>query len=770
MVSLHQRLMRAFMIMLSMLLVMGGVGLVGNLATTSTTEQLISRVEPMRLNNAQVDALLVEASRGVRGFILTRQPRLLEQFTLASQRVPQLLQEQRSMARGVENTLLDQQAQAVEAWLAWQGTAADIQKRYPPGKPLDEQRFVESTRLFDLAQQTIQRLDESLAAQQQSLRQQVGVMRAAGLVTMLGLGVLSSVLALWLVRRLSRSVSRPLASTVDALDRLAQGDVTVRVPEDPDGTPAVAEVAVVARSVNALAASAGLEQQRQAQRAWARQRAREIGQAARGHLEVSAITLAVVQATASALQAKSVGMFLLEQGRLVRHRLWYDQVMIPTPLQAQTASAESANSTHHHDPDVVAAPQWLYNLYTCRLAWLGSSMAKDLLDHQQGRLDDSEHAPAVTHGLAELQVGQVLEISQQLAHVMAAGWADVSVGDYQPLTPEQAAEGGYDPWCAVAFGEGSTPQGLLVVELPPGRLWTESLAEFMHLVAADVGQALHHACLYAQRGQVIAQLEQLDKAKSEFLATTSHELRTPLTSICGYTEMLSDQPMRTPDKAGEGLTPDQHAMVEVLHRNATRLRGMIDDLLTLSRLDAGAAGPALAPVSLEHVVRRVAGLVPPLLESKGLRLRAEVGPVGLMVWGDLPSLERALLNVLSNAIKFSHEGGQVQMKVQREGDQAVVQVIDHGIGIPKEEQQQLFTRFFRASNATAAAVPGTGLGLNIVAAIVAHHHGTVDVQSQEGQGTTITFRLPVAEATQAELPAQSTGTHDTTAHTHSSND
>lgn len=774
--------------MVTMLIVVGAVGVAGVIATMTTAQDLSRRVEPMRLNNAHIDTALTQASRGVRGFILTREPRLLEQYSAARQRIPELMAQQRSLARGAELTLLDYQQQALQRWIDWQGSAENIQQRYPSDRGIDRQRFAESAALFEQAQASITRLDEVLSAQQQALQQRVSLVRTASLVTMGVLAVASLVLAVRLVRRLSRSVSQPLASTVDALDRLAQGDVTVRVTADDEDVQ-LNEVQVVARSVNALARTVGLEQQRQAQRAWARQQAREIGQVVQAPLERSDITARVVNATASTLQARSVGLFLQEQGQLVRHRLWCEGVLIPTVLPDVAASTPSAGSVfgvksedsreqyclrgvEGEEEQLEPTAAWLHDFYACGQPWMGSSQAKDLLDEDQGRLAAILDKPAVGHGLAELSVGQVVAISRELATVMSQGWADVPVAGYQPPHRRQADTGVYDQWCAVAIGEGSQVRGLLIVELPAPRLWSEALTEFMQMVAADAGQALHHARLYEERGQVISQLEQLDLAKSEFLATTSHELRTPLTSIYGCSEALVDYPIREDAQPGQGLTAQQHTMVEVVHRNATRLRSLIDDLLTLSRMDSGALKPPLVPVVVADWVRRVAGLVPPLLEARQQNLRVDLGPAGVSVLGDMATLERALLNALSNAIKFSPEGGLVQLLVRvhpsdEGGDQVSVSVIDQGIGIPLAEQAQLFTRFFRASNATSAAVPGTGLGLNIAASIMEHHGGSVHLESVEGHGTTVIFRLPVAVSpTPPTLPTQSTGTHDHPTPTH----
>jgi signal transduction histidine kinase/HAMP domain-containing protein len=280
---------------------------------------------------------------------------------------------------------------------------------------------------------------------------------------------------------------------------------------------------------------------------------------------------------------------------------------------------------------------------------------------------------------------------------------------------------------------------VVLVTLGRTRAWpagSESLAE---VVAASVATALTQARLLEREREMVHRLRELDQAKSDFVASVSHELRTPLTSIRGYVEMLRD------GDAGE-IQPDQEHMLEVVQRNADRLLGLIEDLLTLSRIESGAFRVALSPVALDDIVRATLEELRPPASERGVTLVADVAKDVPVVLGDSAQLERVLLNLLSNAIKFTIDRGRVVVRVRPSGEAVELEVEDEGIGIPEAEQGHLFSRFFRSSTSQERAIQGTGLGLTIVKSIVEHHGGEISVRSRPGVGTTFTVRLPAAEA------------------------
>lgn len=254
-------------------------------------------------------------------------------------------------------------------------------------------------------------------------------------------------------------------------------------------------------------------------------------------------------------------------------------------------------------------------------------------------------------------------------------------------------------------------------------------------VAGDLARAVHHARLFEQQSSVVGQLRELDRTKSDFLSTISHELRTPLTSIAGYVEMMRD------GDAG-ALQPMQDNMLEIVGRNTQRLRDLIEDVLMISRVESGAVRTERVPVALAGVVDHVATSLRPQAEAAGVAIDVFPVPAEAMLLGDSGQVDRMLLNLVGNAVKFTPARGRVTVSVEVAGTELVVRVQDTGIGIPAEELSSLFTRFYRASNATQRQIPGTGLGLAIIAGIVAAHDGRVEVDSVEGRGTTFTVTVP----------------------------
>jgi len=243
-----------------------------------------------------------------------------------------------------------------------------------------------------------------------------------------------------------------------------------------------------------------------------------------------------------------------------------------------------------------------------------------------------------------------------------------------------------------------------------------------------------------QREQLaVDHLRALDDAKDDFVSTVSHELRTPLTSIIGSIELLED------GMAGE-LAAEQKQMVDVIGRNAERLLSMANDLLTLASYEGlGSPATQLELLDLRSVVSASRAAVTGLLTGRDLDLLDDLPAEPVLVNGDAGYLERAVTNLLSNAIKFTRDGGRITTRLSLDGNGTCrVSVSDTGVGIPENEIQDIFQRFFRSSNVRADAIQGTGLGLSIVRSIVERHRGHIDVHSNQGQGTTFTITLPLA--------------------------
>jgi signal transduction histidine kinase len=268
--------------------------------------------------------------------------------------------------------------------------------------------------------------------------------------------------------------------------------------------------------------------------------------------------------------------------------------------------------------------------------------------------------------------------------------------------------------------------------------WTPAEVGVVESVADDMGRAVQHARLFEQQSAVVSQLREIDRTKTDFLSTVSHELRTPLTSIAGYVEMMRD------GEAGE-VAPMQAQMLDVVARNTQRLRDLIEDVLILSRVEAGTLRTERLPVALRGVIDHAVTALRPEAAHADVRLDVIPASSPAMLLGDAAQLEQVVLNLVGNAIKFTPAGGRVTVSLETTGDELLLRVEDTGIGIPRAEVDDLFQRFFRASNAKAQQIPGTGLGLAIVGSIVAAHDGRVEVDSRERRGTVLTVVLPRAD-------------------------
>jgi PAS domain S-box-containing protein len=239
-----------------------------------------------------------------------------------------------------------------------------------------------------------------------------------------------------------------------------------------------------------------------------------------------------------------------------------------------------------------------------------------------------------------------------------------------------------------------------------------------------------------------AELQEVDRLKSEFVATVSHELRTPLTSIRGYTEILADDVNGT-------LTEDEHRIIAIIDRNGRRLLSLIEDLLTFSRIEAGTLVLTRGPVQLTEVLESACEAVRPSAQA-GLAIHLDMPPRLPAIEADAAQLERVMLNLLSNAVKFSPDGGVITVSARPEQAEVIVSVADTGMGIAEQEQSRLFTRFFRAAEAQQRAINGSGLGLAITKSIVEAHGGWIGLSSTPGAGTTVSLGLPVLRAPEEE--------------------
>lgn len=225
-------------------------------------------------------------------------------------------------------------------------------------------------------------------------------------------------------------------------------------------------------------------------------------------------------------------------------------------------------------------------------------------------------------------------------------------------------------------------------------------------------------------------------AKSDFVNTLSHELRTPMMSIAGYVELLRDS-------VGGRLSEREEGFLDAISRNSARLTALADDLLTVSRLESTGAHHGHAIVDLCTVIGAARQTLEPAIAKANLDVAFETPDAPVLVRGDPSGLEAVVTNLVGNSLKFTTEGGWVHCNLATFEGAARITVTDNGLGIPKIEQHNLFTRFFRSSTAQTRAIQGTGLGLSIVGSIVHNHGGDISVVSEHLAGSAFAVTLPL---------------------------
>ena len=231
-------------------------------------------------------------------------------------------------------------------------------------------------------------------------------------------------------------------------------------------------------------------------------------------------------------------------------------------------------------------------------------------------------------------------------------------------------------------------------------------------------------------------IQEANRLKTEFVSMVSHELRTPLTSIQGYAELLLED---------ERITEEQRESLTIVKNSSDRLMGLINDLLDVSRMEAGKLDLHRTSLNLARLIPEVAGSLRPLIETKRQRLRLDLGEALPAVWADQDRVTQILTNLISNAHKYTLVEGSITVAARRDDGFVRVDVSDTGLGLSPEDQAQLFTKFFRAHDRSPQAGGGTGLGLVITRLLVELHGGRITVSSTPGQGSTFSFSLPALE-------------------------
>ncbi|MGW3891552.1 SpoIIE family protein phosphatase [Micromonospora chokoriensis] len=281
--------------------------------------------------------------------------------------------------------------------------------------------------------------------------------------------------------------------------------------------------------------------------------------------------------------------------------------------------------------------------------------------------------------------------------------------------------------------QGDTPYGFLVAGLNRYRPLDDGYRGFVELAAGHVAAGIASARSYQAQQQRAEELAEIDRAKTAFFSNISHEFRTPLTLIMGPLDELRSRLGDTDEGVREEL--------QVMHRNGLRLGKLVNALLDFSRIEAGRMQARYEPVDLAAVTADLASVFRSAVERAGLTFEVDCPPLPEPVYIDRGMWEKIILNLLSNALKFTFDGA-IRVRLRAEHGRAVVTVADTGIGVPAEEMPRLFERFHRIDNARSRSNEGSGIGLALVRELVGLQGGDLSADSTVGQGTTFTIGLP----------------------------
>ncbi len=286
--------------------------------------------------------------------------------------------------------------------------------------------------------------------------------------------------------------------------------------------------------------------------------------------------------------------------------------------------------------------------------------------------------------------------------------------------------------------------------------FTEADLRLLNTIAANVGVALHNARLFEETQEARAVAEEANEAKSSFLSTVSHELRTPLTSVLGFAKIIKKRldekifPLVNVEDSKVKRTVDQVAEnLNVVVAEGERLTTLINNVLDLAKIEAGKIEWHMEKLSVPEIIERATAATASLFESSGLKLKKEVQAGLPEIVGDQDKLIQVVINLISNAVKFTDKGS-VTCRAKEANGEIVISIIDTGMGIAPEDQPKVFEKFKQVGDTLTNKPKGTGLGLTISKEIVEHHGGRIWVESKLGKGSVFSFTLPIKTETERD--------------------
>ncbi|KAB7730491.1 response regulator [Rudanella paleaurantiibacter] len=345
----------------------------------------------------------------------------------------------------------------------------------------------------------------------------------------------------------------------------------------------------------------------------------------------------------------------------------------------------------------------------------------------------SQQYPVPAH-LLELNVAQtdwLSELSNTLViNDLLGKMAPLEAGPY-PELPHTAVR------LPIRLSTRAEPVGFLVAGVSPRRALDPDYLTFYAMLANTISTAFSNVYAYQEEQKRAEALAAIDRAKTAFFSNVSHEFRTPLTLMLGPLEELLQR--------ADVQVSDVKEPIETTHRNALRLLKLVNNLLDFSRTEAGRTRATYRPVDLVGLTVDLASSFRSLIERAGLQYTVDCQPLPSVVYADAEMWEKIVLNLLSNAFKYTLEG-EIRVALTAEGNEVVLRVSDTGIGIPAHELPHMFERFHRVEQAGGRTYEGSGIGLSLVHELVQMHGGTIAVTSTEGEGSTFTVRLPLGKA------------------------
>ena len=343
--------------------------------------------------------------------------------------------------------------------------------------------------------------------------------------------------------------------------------------------------------------------------------------------------------------------------------------------------------------------------------------------------------------LGEAEVGLVRRLKDLGLVDLAGGGCRICVEAPDPQLARMlkaAEKDGFHGFVIAPFGGKDDLLGLVCLPFRRDQFVPESLLPTLTALCDQAALAVRTIQYNEELARKNDELTHLDELKSDFMATMSHELRTPLTSIIGYSDMM------LAGMTGE-LNEKQTTFAESILQSGETLLGLINDILDLTKIEAGRLELNHETVDLRAALLGVLPVIKPRAQDKRIRISTFLPTDLPPVWADPGKLNQVLLNLITNGVKYTHENGSVSVEARPQGELVEIWVTDTGIGISKEDQERVFQRFTQVDSSATRTQGGTGLGLAITKELVELHGGTLRVQSKLGKGSSFIFTLPISK-------------------------